>query len=809
MRGRLIKESRCLESPLSATSARQGSTLAKETVMDNNICPKCKQPFDGVLCKTCTVGEVSVGSLLASDNVQIDKPEADPDAPTAFLVDLVSNRKIPVTVPRCRVGRDDLNDIVISGDQSISRFHFIITRENGQYFVQDAKSRHGTFLNGNQITAGPEIINDGDVLKIGVSLFWFVIETAVPEAAQPVSVDAIEKQEQDVSEKAEKAVETFSAAPAAEFKPLDTKTPNKLQRLISADENDAENEITVSMLLGPLHDDIAASRSQTRDVAIPKLDGLLEPGLHKDEPEPVAEDKPKSKDSKAESAKEKSEEKESAKGKEEKEPTKGKESKSEGEPAESKRDNDRSDKSGKSDSKSKEEPEPTKELASKSESMKSEKKDSESEEHGSKTEEKGSKGGEKDSKTEKKGSKAEQATSAEDKDDAKPEREPNKEDSSKASKSEKEETEVENKRESKKAQEEERMEQEPVSESQVEEADTDEPESSDKNSDEKGSIDDSPDSSEPAGPEDNKSDQSSQEGTDTGTLEKFAGIIDEVSHTDDKPEDAESSSAAQPKGGDSDSHYDTDNATDTSISRFDDETSNGAKTSMTSAVQESATVPEWTKKFFSVELKHLNTELEELNEQVRSAQQRIKEVESRVSMTKGLRNTLLASQGDELVEACGKILSLLGWKVKISDEDKSEIRLVVDQDEKNICIARVIRTKGQAERSHLGQLSISQTRHWMEQSVEPKGILIISKIGDTEPGPLSAADLNSELADYAAKKNVCLMSTLQLLGLYKDVALTDVKPESLRNSIMTSNGWLSGFSLEPGEEEAKSLSASL
>ncbi len=228
---------------------------------------------------------------------------------------------------------------------------------------------------------------------------------------------------------------------------------------------------------------------------------------------------------------------------------------------------------------------------------------------------------------------------------------------------------------------------------------------------------------------------------------------------------------------------------------------------MTSAVQESSTVPEWTKKFFSVELKHLNTELEELNEQVRSAQQRIKDVESRVSMTKGLRNTLLASQGDELVEACGKILTLLGWKVRISDEDKSEIRLVVDQDEKNICIARVIRTKGQAERSHLGQLSISQTRHWMEQSVEPKGILIISKVGDTEPSPLSSSDLNSELADYAAKKNVCLMTTLQLLALYKEVALAEAKPESLRNSIMTGNGWLSGYSLEPGEEEAKSLSS--
>lgn len=765
--------------------------LAKETAMEDNICPKCKQPFDGVLCKTCTVGEVSVGSLLASDNVHIDKPEVDPEAPTAFLVDLVSNRKIPVTVPRCRVGRDDLNDIVISGDQSISRFHFIITRENGQYFVQDAKSRHGTFLNGNQITAGPEIINDGDVLKIGVSLFWFVIETAVPEPAQPVSVDAIEKKEIEVSDKKiDKSAETTTAAPAAEVKAADGKTPNKLQRLISADENDAENEITVSMLLGPLHDDIAASRSATRDVAMPKMDSLSEPLTEKlskkDEPEPVAEEKPKSKESAKSEEKEKEKEKEKDKAKSAPEPVVS-ESK-EAEPVAKSEPEKAPEEPSKEAEPTKVEstPEPaSKEEAEKPSNKKDSKDESPKQEEASKSEEPKA---EKESKSETK--------------------------SEKESKSETSKEEAKGKKDEPA---------EPVSEDPLkEQTEEEKPAPKDKASDAKEEQEDSQpakelneseespkhskeseeQAAEPTS-DDSRTSSSGQEEGKSGTLEKFAGIIDEVEHSDEQPDAAEPTSAAEPKGGDSK----VDTEIDTSPTGFEEETSNGAKTSMTSAVQESSTVPDWTKKFFSVELKHLNTELEELNEQVRSAQQRIKEVESRVSMTKGLRNTLLASQGDELVEACGKILTLLGWKVKISDEDKSEIRLVVDQDEKNICIARVIRTKGQAERSHLGQLSISQTRHWMEQSVEPKGILIISKVTDGEPTPLSNSDLNSELADYAAKKNVCLMTTLQLLALYKEVALAEAKPESLRTSIMTGNGWLSGYSLEPGEEEAKSLSS--
>jgi pSer/pThr/pTyr-binding forkhead associated (FHA) protein len=94
----------------------------------------------------------------------------------AFLLDLESSRKIPIVCPECRVGRDDQNDIVLGDDTSISRFHVVITCQDGKYIVKDEGSRNGTFLNGNRLSK-PEPINDGDALKIGASLFWFVVET--------------------------------------------------------------------------------------------------------------------------------------------------------------------------------------------------------------------------------------------------------------------------------------------------------------------------------------------------------------------------------------------------------------------------------------------------------------------------------------------------------------------------------------------------------------------------------------------------------------------------------------------------------
>jgi len=160
---------------------------------------------------------------------------------------------------------------------------------------------------------------------------------------------------------------------------------------------------------------------------------------------------------------------------------------------------------------------------------------------------------------------------------------------------------------------------------------------------------------------------------------------------------------------------------------------------------------------------------------------------------KGLRNTLLTAEGDDLIEACGKVLIFMGWRVKISDDDRQELKL---EAEDHLSIARVVWTATQAERTHLGQLSISQTRYWCEMGAEPKGILIISRLSDQPPTPLSQMDYNSELADYAARKNVCLMTTLQLLAVYRDIAVNNVNPETLRHAVSSTSGWLQGFNLD-------------
>ena len=121
---------------------------------------------------------------MPENNAENDNNPPNTMIETAYLVDLVSNHKIKIPVPLCKIGRDEINDIVVSGDQSISRHHLSLFHEDGRYYMLDNESRHGTFLNGTQ-TKTKEVINDGDVIKIGVSLFWFVVEAGTPEQEGP------------------------------------------------------------------------------------------------------------------------------------------------------------------------------------------------------------------------------------------------------------------------------------------------------------------------------------------------------------------------------------------------------------------------------------------------------------------------------------------------------------------------------------------------------------------------------------------------------------------------------------------------
>jgi len=209
-----------------------------------------------------------------------------------------------------------------------------------------------------------------------------------------------------------------------------------------------------------------------------------------------------------------------------------------------------------------------------------------------------------------------------------------------------------------------------------------------------------------------------------------------------------------------------------------------------------SSAPEWCLEYSFSDLDQLRDELMALNEQVRLTQEKIGEVEGRIRSMEWLKNNLLSAEGDELFRACTKVFEHLGWSVQPSTTNKSELRLI--HNDWTEAIARVVRTTSQVKRSDLAQLAESVITYWGEHEMEPKGVLLASTWANRPPSERTEEDYSDALAEFAEKKHLCLMTTWQLLCIYRDLENGNMTPEELRENILSTSGRLAGFVLEPG-----------
>ncbi len=86
--------------------------------------------------------------------------------------------KFPVDKPLIRIGRDQVNDIVID-DKVVSLEHAIVEIEDGpdkndikKYYVKDLESTNGTHVNGKKISR--QRLNNNDMRRVGWNTFKFI-----------------------------------------------------------------------------------------------------------------------------------------------------------------------------------------------------------------------------------------------------------------------------------------------------------------------------------------------------------------------------------------------------------------------------------------------------------------------------------------------------------------------------------------------------------------------------------------------------------------------------------------------------------
>lgn len=82
---------------------------------------------------------------------------------------------------RVLIGRKPFNGVQL-GQRIVSRIHAWIDKDGDSFYIHDARSRGGTFLNSKR-TDGKVILHDGDEIKIGVSKMTFHDSDELPEGS--------------------------------------------------------------------------------------------------------------------------------------------------------------------------------------------------------------------------------------------------------------------------------------------------------------------------------------------------------------------------------------------------------------------------------------------------------------------------------------------------------------------------------------------------------------------------------------------------------------------------------------------------
>lgn len=194
------------------------------------------------------------------------------------------------------------------------------------------------------------------------------------------------------------------------------------------------------------------------------------------------------------------------------------------------------------------------------------------------------------------------------------------------------------------------------------------------------------------------------------------------------------------------------------------------------------------------ELARLEREVAICHQVLDDTQRKLRDGEARLSIIRNLQKSTSTVPVDELTESCGRVLQLIGWRVRRVDKDKQELLLTSDGD--GLAIGRVAYADSQAAQVDLGTLVISQVYHWCKKRLEPKGILIFCTRANRRTLGKTFGD---DLADYAKQKNVCVMTTLQLLHMFEEINRDKESAKTIKQAILETTGVLRGFGMECAE----------
>lgn len=202
----------------------------------------------------------------------------------------------------------------------------------------------------------------------------------------------------------------------------------------------------------------------------------------------------------------------------------------------------------------------------------------------------------------------------------------------------------------------------------------------------------------------------------------------------------------------------------------------------------------WSKEYSFNFLDTLRKHEYDLNEQLNDLQSKLDSIRAKIEYVDYLKQCLISGGLDDLRDACTKILHRLGWTVNTVDSNQNEFLLSSGEHPESL--VRMVAVPDQCPRGEVASLAESAISFWDDHEVEPKGVLIACTWNTTAPQARTEPEFSEAVNAFARKKNLCLVTSLQLLAIYRDLELGFITPDDVKKQILETSGQLSGYQIE-------------
>ncbi len=185
-------------------------------------------------------------------------------------------------------------------------------------------------------------------------------------------------------------------------------------------------------------------------------------------------------------------------------------------------------------------------------------------------------------------------------------------------------------------------------------------------------------------------------------------------------------------------------------------------------------LPKWVNKYILPNELELLEVIHSLNEERIKLAQQIDSKENELNNLKSFK-TLIFGSGIELENIVTDLLQNLGFKILNIDNYRDDL---IVQYKERIAVIEIKGVTKSASEEHATQLEKWVTEYYLDKKVLPKGILIVNSFREVELNKRNGITFPNQMLQFSEKREHCLITTVQLLGLYYESLKNPLQKET-------------------------------